>query len=169
MSARRGGGAKARFQHFSLSATDAEWAVVRANAARRRVSMSRYLVELGLAEEAGPPPVLTPGGERDVEEAMRVLASLVGGGANTRTLIEEMQGRVAVLVDAWAVAMAREGRLEEVRATVTERAGASNAEEFLARIAALAGAPAPHPARGPAPRSAAKEPPDQATLNLGAP
>ena len=173
MSPRRGAGARARFQHFSLSATDEEWEVVRANAARRRVSMARYLVELGLsgerAEEAGSPPVLTPGGQRGVEEAMRVLRSLADGGADTRTLIEEMHRRVAVLVDAWAVAMAREGRLEEVRATVTERAGASKAEGFVARIAALAEAPAPRPARGPKPRSAPKEPPDQGTLNLGAP
>ena len=131
--------------------------------------MSRYLVELGLAGEAGPPPVPTPGGERGVEEAMRALASLAGGGPDTKTLVEEIHRRAAVLVDAWAVAMAREGRLEEVRATVTGRAGASKAGEFLARIAALAGAPAPHPACGSGPRSAAKEPPDQATLNLGAP
>lgn len=135
--------------------------------------MARYLVELGLAgeraEEGGPPPVLTPGGQRGVEEAMRVLASLADGGADTRTLIEEMHHRVAVLVDAWVVAMAREGRLEEVRATVIGCAGASKAEEFVARIAALAGTPAPHPAPGSRPRSAAKEPPDQGTLNLGAP
>ena len=174
MSPRRGAGAPGRFQHFSLSATDEEWEVVRANAARRRVSMARYLVELGLAgeraEAARPPPALAPGGQRGVEEAMRVLRSLAGGGgADTRTLIEKMQGRVAVLVDAWAVAMAREGRLEEVRAAVTGRAGASKAEGFIARIAALAAAPAPHPARGPGPRSAPKEPPDQGTLNLGEP
>ena len=104
VSSRRGAGARARFQHFSLSATDEEWEVVRANAARRRVSMARYLVELGLAgaraEAAGPPPVLTPGGQRGVEEAMRVLASLADGGADTRTLIEEMHHRVAVLVEA---------------------------------------------------------------------
>ena len=162
--------ARAAFQHFSLSATDEEWEVVRANAVRGRLSMARYLIELGLeeerAEEAGPSLALTPGEQGEVLEAMRVLPSLVGGGTGTKTLIEEMHDRVAVMFDAWAVEMARENRLEEVRASMSERVDASKAEEFLDRIETLAGAPAPRTARDPEPRSIPKGPPEQGTLNL---
>ena len=163
-------GTRAPFQHFSLSATDEEWEVVRANAARRRVSMARYLVELGLSEERrdgdGAPTVLPPGDERDVLEAMRVLPSLVGGGTDTKTLIEEMQGRVAVMFDAWAVEMARKDRLEDLRAIMSERAGEAEANRFVARIEALAGVRAPRAARNPERRSVAKGSPGQGKLSF---
>ena len=143
---------------------------MRANAARRRASMARYLVELGLAEEraeeAGLSIPLMPAEQRDVLEAIRVLPSLVGGGADTKTLIEKMHDRVAVMFDAWAAGMAREDRLEEVRAIMTERVGASEAGEFAARIVTLAGIAVPQAARDPEPRVAPKDPPGQGTLNL---
>ena len=170
MSPRRGARARSRFQHFSISATDAEWEVVRANAARGRVSMARYLVELGLAEEraekAEPSPALAPGEARAVNEAVRELASLVGIGTGARTLVEEMHHLVGGLVDAWASEMEREGRLGEVRAILTGRVGASKAEEVLARIAAT---PAARSARSPEPRDAEGTSPSQGTLNLRAP
>ena len=131
--------------------------------------MARYLVELGLAEERaeeGPSFALMPGEQRDVLEAMRVLPSLVGGGADTKTLIEKMHDRVAVMFDAWAAGMAKENRLEEVRAIMTERVGASEAGEFVARIVTRAWVPAPHAARDPEPRAAPKDPPGQGTLNF---
>ena len=162
MSPRRGARARSRFQHFSLSATDTEWEVVRANAARRRVSMARYLVELGLAEEraveAEPSPAVAPGEARAVNEAVRELASLVGTGTGARTLVEEMHHLVGGLVDAWAAEMAREGRLGEFRAILTGRVGASKAEEVLSRVAAT-----------PEPRDAEGTSPSQGTLNLRAP
>ena len=45
-------------KHISLSATDADWEIVRSNANRRGLSIARYLVELverdASEEDAGP-------------------------------------------------------------------------------------------------------------------
>ena len=137
--------------------------MVRANAARRHVSMARYLLELGLAEarpeETEPSLALTPGEQREALEAMTGLPSLVHGGGDTETLIEEMHHCVAVMFDAWAVEMARAGRLDDVRAIVGERA-----DGFVARIEALAQDGAPRAARARETRPAAKEPPAQGAL-----
>ena len=142
--------------------------MVRANADRRRVSMARYLIELGLAEErppqAGPSLALTPTEQGEVLATVTGLAPLVHCAGDTETLVEEMHRCVAVMFDAWAVEMARAGGLDDVRAIVGERADAASAERFVDRIEALAEARAPRAVGDAEPRPDPKEPPAQGSL-----
>ena len=55
---------------------------------------------------------------------------------------------VALLFDAWAIAMAREGRREELRTILTARVDAAIAERIVERIVALAAAGKAPPSRG---------------------
>ena len=60
-----------RSLHLSISATDEEWEIVRRNAARRRLSIARYLVGLALGEDSdtadgtGPEVALDPSEQRE--------------------------------------------------------------------------------------------------------
>ena len=68
-------------RHLSLSATDAEWAVVSANAERRGLSKARYL--MGLVErdtggtDSAPPMVLGPDEQRALLDAVRAIHALL--------------------------------------------------------------------------------------------
>ena len=71
-------------RHLSLSATDAEWDAVREKAARRGLSIARYLV--GLAErdgqdEPGPWMVLTADEQREMLAALREMRARTTGPA----------------------------------------------------------------------------------------
>ena len=78
-------------RHLSLSATDAEWAVVSANAERRGLSKARYLMGLverdapGTGSGAGggadrdPPMVLAPDEQRALLDAARAIHALLIG------------------------------------------------------------------------------------------
>ena len=93
--ARRGRKRKAG-KHLSLSATDAEWEIVRGNAKRRGLSIARYLVELverdASEEDAGlrhecPGLALAKEEQRELLEAVREVRALMvegGGGSGSR-------------------------------------------------------------------------------------
>ena len=140
---------------LTLSATDADWAVVRANAARRGLSISRYVVALvlGGVEDArdGPAHALDAGEQRELRETVRSFRALMGDGAQAPSLIADMQARVALLFDAWAAEMVREGRRGALRDILAARIGAAEAERVVERIAARADAPAPEPGKPDAP------------------
>lgn len=70
-------------RHLSLSATDAEWAVVSANAERRGLSKARYLMGLVERDAGGgdraPPMVLAPEDQRALLDAVRAIHALLIG------------------------------------------------------------------------------------------
>ena len=139
-------------ESLTLSATDAEWAVVRDNAARRGLSNSRYVVALVLGRFDAPDEpalALSADEQREMLETARAFRALMGDGHEALPLIEDMQARVALLFDAWAVAMVRDGRQEELRAVLARRIGAAEAGRVVEDIAALAKAPTPPQAPEP--------------------
>ena len=137
---------------LSLSATDAEWAVVKEKAERRGLSISRYVVVLVLGRgwEAGDGPalVLSSDEQREMFETVRAFRALMDDEAEAQSLIADMQARVALLFDAWAIAMVRDGRREELRTILAARVDAANAERVVEHIVALAAPGKAPPARG---------------------
>ena len=124
---------------LSLSATDADWAMVEANAVHRRMSKSRYVRALVLgdgfeAPEEGPTVALDADEQRALYETVRTLPALMRGEADGASLVEDVRTRIAVVLDAWAAAMAREGRLEELRAVLVARVGAEMTERIVRRF-----------------------------------
>ena len=98
----RGRVAAAGSRHISLSATDAEWGVVRRNADRRGLSIARYLV--GLVERDGSEGrvdlALVRGEQRELLEAVREIRALllgdaVPGGARPAEAEAEVPGHEA--------------------------------------------------------------------------
>ena len=122
-------------KHISLSATDADWEIVRRNATRRGLSIARYLVELverdASEEDAGPELALAAEEQRELLEAVREVRALMLEGEDAGPLVRDMQERIAVQFDAWASAMAGSGRSEELCAALASVVG-----EERARIAA---------------------------------
>ena len=132
-------------KHISLSATDADWEIVRSNANRRGLSIARYLVELverdASEEDAGPrheclrhecPELaLAKEEQRELLEAVREVRALMLEGEDAGPLVRDMQERIAVMFAAWASAMAGSGRSEELCAALASVLG-----EERARIAA---------------------------------
>ena len=81
-------------RHVSLSATDAEWAVVSGNAERRGLSKARYLmglVERDISgEDSAPPMVLAPDEQRALLASVRAI----------HALLTDPRGREAPMEDA---------------------------------------------------------------------
>ena len=156
-------------KHISLSATDADWEIVRRNANRRRLSIARYLVELverdASEEKAGLALALTAEEQREQLEAVREIRALMleGEDAGLRheclrhewPLVRDMQERIAVMFAAWASALVASGRSEELRAALTQVLGEERAHIVATSLAAPAAvstavetdAPAAKPAR----------------------
>ena len=124
-------------RHISISATDAEWEIVRSNARRRGLSIARYLLALverdASEEDAGlrhehPALALAKEEQREQLEAVREVRALMLEGEDAGPLVRDMQERIAVMFAAWASAMAGSGRSEELRLALAsvlgeERAG----------------------------------------------
>ena len=167
MSRRRRRRGKQPSKSLTLSATDAEWAVVRANAERRGLSIPRYVVALVLGRfDAPDEPALALSGDeqREMLETVRSFRALMGDGEEATPLIEDMQARVALLFDAWAVGMVRDGRRGALRDILSARIGATEAERFVEGIAAPAEAPAPPQAPEPEKPAGPDEPSGQGSL-----
>ena len=168
MSRRRRGRAKPPPESLTLSATDADWAVVRNNAARRGVSISRYVVALvldgGGDAPDGPALALVGDEQREMLETVRAFRTLMGDGAEASPLIEDMRVRVRLLFDAWAVGMVRDGRRGELRDILAARVGTTQAERVVENIVALAEAPAPPRAPEPEKRTGPDASSRQASL-----
>ena len=127
-------------KHISLSATDADWEIVRSNANRRGLSIARYLVELverdASEEDAGRELALAKEEQRELLEAVREVRALMlegedAGLRNECPLVRDMQERIAVQFAAWASALVASGRSEELCAALGRVVG-----EERARIAA---------------------------------
>ena len=87
-------------KHISLSATDADWEIVRSNAKRRGLSIARYLVELverdASEEGAGLELTLAAEEQRELLEAVREVRALMLEGEDAVPLVRDMQERIAV-------------------------------------------------------------------------
>ena len=116
---------------------------MRGSNARGR-SISRYVVALVLGSFDAPDEpalALSADAQREMLETVQAFRALMGDGHEALPLIEDMQARVALLFDAWAVAMVRDGRREALRAVLARRIGAAEAGRVVEDIAALAEAP----------------------------
>ena len=167
MSRRRHRRGKEPAKSLTLSATDAEWAVVRAKAERRGLSISRYVVALVLGRFDAPDEpalALSADEQREMLETMRSFRALMGDGEEAPPLIEDMRVRVALLFDAWAVGMVRDGRRGELRDILAARIGATEAERVVESIVASAEAPTPPPAPEPEKSAEPDAPPGQGSL-----
>ena len=143
-------------KHISLSATDADWEIVRSNARRRGLSIARYLVELvereASEEDAGPELALAAEEQREQLEAVREVRALMleGEDAGLRhecprhecPLVRDMQERIAAMFAAWASAMAGSGRSEELRTALASVLGEERARIAAASVAASVVSPA---------------------------
>ena len=142
-------------KHISISATDADWEVVRSHANRRGLSIARYLVELverdGSEEDTGlrhecPAVALSAEEQREQLEAVREVRALMlegeDAGLGHECLVRDMQERIAVMFAAWASAMAASGRTEELHAALTQVLGEERARIAATSIAASVVAPA---------------------------
>ena len=128
-------------RHISISATDADWEVVRSNAGRRGLSIARYLLELverdasESEEDAGPALALAKEEQREQLEAVREVRALMLEGEDAGPLVRDMQERIAVMFAAWASAMAGSGRSEELRLALVAVLGEERAGIAAASIA----------------------------------
>ena len=138
-------------KHLSLSMTDEDWGVVRANAARDRLSMARYVVELvnrAARTDADEPTLsLDAGEQRELIETVRTLPALIQGGEDAPALIRDMQLRIAAVLDIWALDMLKEGRRDELRAVLASRVGADQTDLYLASLMERLPPSTPPPAR----------------------
>ena len=149
-------------KHISLSATDADWEIVRRNAKRRGLSIARYLVELverdASEEKAGLRHeclalALAAEEQREQLEAVREIRALMleGEDAGPRheclrheclrhewPLVRDMQERIAVMFAAWASAMVASGRSDELHAALVSVLGEERARIVAVSLAAPA-------------------------------
>ena len=153
--ARRGRKRKAG-KHLSLSATDADWEIVRRNADRRGLSIARYLVELverdAAEEDAGlrheclrheyPAVALAKEEHRELLEAVREVRALLVEGENAVPLVRDMQERIAVMFAAWASEMAGSGHSTELRAALASVLGEERASIAAASVVPASVVPA---------------------------
>ena len=143
-------------KHISISATDAEWEIVRSNAQRRGLSIARYLLGLverdASEEDAGLRHeclalALAKEEQREQLEAVREVRALMLEGEDAGPLVRDMQERIAVMFAAWASAMAGSGRSEELRLALAsvlgeERAGIAAASVVPASVVPTSVVPA---------------------------
>lgn len=126
-------------RHLSISATDAEWDIVRDHAARRGLPLNRYLVGLverdGRARD-GSAPILALNAveQRELLEGVREIRALMSGGRGAKPLAEDMQARVAAMFTAWADGMLDAGRAEDLRAALAAVRGERQADADMARL-----------------------------------
>jgi len=131
-------------RHISISATDADWEVVRGNAGRRGLSIARYLLELverdASEEDAGlqhkyPALALAKEEQREQLEAVREVRALMLEGEDVSPLVRDMQERIAVMFAAWASTLAGSGHSEELRLALASVLGEERAGIAAASIA----------------------------------
>ena len=160
--------AKPSSKHLSLSMTDEDWDVVRANAARDRLSMARYVVELveraARTNTVEPTLSLDTVEQRELIETVRRLPALIHGDEDAPALIRDMRLRIAAVLDIWSLDMLREGRRDELRAILASRVGAEQTDQYIAKLVAEATPSASPPNRDSSRRTKPGTPPEQGDL-----
>ena len=116
----------------SISCTDREWEQARARAARRGVSISRYLVERGLTASPSRP------GEAALHEMNdrlgRILERTLAGTDPDGDVMDSLRRAVSFLVDATMRDMSEAGRGDELREILEGLFGADEAAAILERF-----------------------------------
>ena len=116
----------------SISCTDREWEQARARAARRGVSISRYLVERGLTANPSRP------GEaalREMNDRLgRILERTLAGTDPDGDVMDSLRRAVSFLVDAAMRDMSEAGRGDELREILEGLFGADEAAAILERF-----------------------------------
>lgn len=133
---------------MSISATDEEWAAVRQAAARRGLSISRYLVGAALANasarKAGPAPALDDREERRLLELIRRLQPLLLEPDDHGSPPPELPGWLRTVMGAWVSALAGSGRTGDAHSVLApvpgegavDRAAAADASDTQPAAAA---------------------------------
>ena len=135
----RGRRKKPRSLHLSITATDEEWENARNNAARRRLSIARYVVGLALGEDSTAADsteqavALDPAEQREGLELLRRIGRHVGD-EESRPLIVDLQARVAAIFDGWAKGMVAGGRSQALRDTLVHVVGEEYADMLMASL-----------------------------------
>lgn len=134
---------KPRSLHLTLTATDEEWELVRRNAALRNKSIARYLVDLCLGEDAGAEDrsgtktgtevTLEPSEQRRAMEILERMHRHVWD-ENAQRLVDDIQSRVAIILNSWAHAMVAGGRSAHLRDSMIRIVGKEQAERFMENL-----------------------------------
>ena len=116
----------------SISCTDREWEQARARAARRGVSISRYLVERGLTANPSRPGAAVLHEMND--RLGRILERTLAGTDPDGGVMDSLRRAVSFLVDATMRDMSEAGRDDELREILERLFGADEAAAILERF-----------------------------------
>ena len=128
----------------SISCTDAEWERARVLAARRGLSISRYMVECGLnvdpATEAPKPPrlVLDEAEQRRLLDGVAGIAARTAAAESEEAVLTRIRNALAFLVEVRMREMVRDAREYELKALLAElfgeRAAVATVERLQSRM-----------------------------------
>ncbi len=125
---------------YSLSCTDSDWGRVRILAERKGLSISRYMVECGLTvdptTEPEPPPrlVLDEAEQRALIDHVAAIAERTVPAEADEAVMTRVRNSLAFLAEETMRTMMREGRGEELRATLTDLVGEQAAAATVDRL-----------------------------------
>ncbi|MDE0004464.1 MAG: hypothetical protein OXQ29_17390 [Rhodospirillaceae bacterium] len=125
-------------KHLTVTATDDEWEMVGAGAARRGLSRARYLV--GLAKRDGaetnedPSLALNAVQQRELLACHREILSLLESDGDTASLIADIQARIAAMFNVWAKDVIARGRENDLHAELARIVGEDQAAVVIASI-----------------------------------
>ena len=126
-------------KHLTISATDAEWETVRYFAQLKGLSIARYLVDLARRDAAGrndgPPLVLNDEEQVEILERLRETPAIFDADGSAKTLIADMQARIAALFTLWARDRIDRGRGDELREELVRIVGEDQAAAVMASLA----------------------------------
>ena len=128
----------------SISCTDAEWERARVLAARRGLSISRYMVECGLAVDpatgAPKPPrlVLNEAEQRRLLDSVAGIAQRTAAAESEEAVMTRIRNALAFLVEARMREMVRDAREYELKGLLAElfgeRAAVATVERLQSRM-----------------------------------
>ena len=124
----------------SISCTDTEWERVRVLARRRRLSISRHMVECGLivdpeTEPAAPPRlVLDEAEQRALHDHVIAIAERTVTAEAEEAVMARIRNSLSFLVELTMRTMVSKGREGELRAILTELFGEDAAAATVERV-----------------------------------
>ena len=123
-----------RVAKYSLSATDEEWERIKARASRAGMTVSAFLVESALAVDPGRPAITLALTHMDQQVLLMLVedihTSLSESGWDDPSIRDKIRNSTSFLARQKMKDMIREGRREELHATLVSMLG----EEEAARI-----------------------------------
>ena len=123
-----------RVAKYSLSATDEEWERIKARASRAGMTVSAFLVESALAVDPGRPAITLALTHMDQQALLMLVedihTSLSESGWDDPSIRDKIRNSTSFLARQKMKDMIRDGRREELHATLASMLG----EEEAARI-----------------------------------